>query len=132
MKATELIAEGGYDSWDEAKLNEIKKGEFSEAIGEALYENAEIKLWEIQLRPSERIPFRRHRNNYSCTSFSDGLLVSRNINGKVVLLRLSKGDHFYWECKSDEMVHDLENVGESTIKVTVLEEKVREHCEVGL
>lgn len=130
MEVIELVGEGGFDAWNEAKLNEIREGEFSEAIGEALYENAEIRLWKIQLEPSERIPFRRHRNNYSCTIFSEGLLVSRNINGKVILLRLSKGDTFYQECKSDEMIHDLENIGESTVKVAVIEEKANEPLEI--
>lgn len=132
MEVIELVGKGGFDAWNEAKLNEIRKGKFSEAIGEALYENAEIRLWKIQLKPSERIPFRRHRNNYSCTIFSEGLLVSRNINGKVILLRLSKGDTFYQECISDEMIHDLENIGESTVKVTVIEEKVNASLEIGL
>jgi len=124
MNLTEIIPIGDFDSWDKTKLDEIKKEQFSEAIGTSLFENEEIKLSEIILEPRKRIPFRRHKNNYSCTSFTDGLLISRNINGQVGLIRLKKGDNIFWECKDNEMIHDLENVGEETVKIAVVEEKI--------
>lgn len=124
MTLTELNAKGNFDSWKSEKLKEIRKEQFSKAVGTALFENHEIRLWEINLKPKERIPFRIHNNNYSCTSFTDALLVSRNINGQIGLIRLQKGDNFYWQCKGKEMVHDLENIGETKVKIAVLEEKI--------
>jgi len=124
MILTELNQKGNFKSWPESRLKEIKNGRFSEAVGEVLFENSVIKLWEILLKPSERIPFRIHNNNYSCTSFSDGLLVSRNVNGEIVLLRIKKGGTFFWENKANENIHDLENVGETSVRITIIEEKL--------
>jgi len=123
MKLIELIKVGDFASWDQQKLDEIKKQEFSETIGNFLFENEEIKLSQIILEPKERIPFRRHLNSYSCTFLTDGQLVSRNINGQIGLIRAKKGDILFWECHENEMIHDLENLGEETVKITVVEQK---------
>lgn len=125
MILTEINPKGNFDNWDESKLGEISKGKFSNAVGEALYENKEIILWEIVLEPFERLPFRRHTNNYSCTCFTDGLLLARNVNGRITLIRMKKGDHYYVECTEKEVIQDLENIGENRIKIAVVEEKVK-------
>lgn len=122
---TEINEEGNFDTWDKAKLKEAKDGNYSDAVGEILFENERIKLWEIILAPTERLPFRRHRNNYSCTCFTEGVGLLRNVNGKISLLRFERGDHYYVECKNEEIIQDLENVGENTIKIAVVEEKVQ-------
>jgi len=123
MTFTEINPKGNFDTWKKDKLKEVKQQQFSSNLGNPLYENDTIKLWEIQLKPSETMPFRKHTQNYSATSFSDGLLVSRNTNGRIVLIRLKRGDNFYFECHQEEIIHDLENIGETTIRVIVLEEK---------
>jgi len=123
MIYTELNKKGNFDSWDKTKLAEIKNGKFNNTIGKLLYENDEVIAWKIELQPSERLPFRRHTNNYSCKSLTDGLLVSRNINGSATLLRFNKGDSFFWDCTKNEMIHDLENVGEDTVEISIIEEK---------
>ena len=122
---TEINPEGNFDSWDKTKLKEAKGGRYSNDVGKALFENNQIILWEIILAPFERLPFRRHRNNYSCTCFTDGLALLRNINGKISLLRMTRGDHYYVECDVEEIVQDFENIGENTIKIAVVEEKVK-------
>lgn len=75
------------------------------------------------LEPGERLPFRRHLNAFSCNCLTDGLLLSRNINGAVDLLRFERGETFFRQCE-EEAVHDLENIGEHTMKVTIVEEKL--------
>ncbi len=124
MILTELNQTGDFTSWDQAKLNEIKKGDFSEEIGVLLFENDCVKLWEVVLKPTERMPFRRHRSNYSCTSFTDGLLLSRNINGQVALIRIDKGGTRYLEHAKEETTHDLENIGDNEVRMIIIEEKI--------
>ena len=125
MTVTELNHKGNFDSWDKIELAEIKNGKFRKAIGELFYENDEIRAWSILLRPSE--PFRRHTSNYSCTSLTDGLLVSGNIEGSATLLLFNKGDRFFWDCTENEMIHALENVGEATVEISIIEEKPKWH-----
>jgi len=124
MILTEINPKGNFEAWTDAKLAEIRNNNFSETIGTILYEDDGMKLWEIFLKPSERIPFRIHRNCYSCTSFSDGLLISRNIDGQVFLARIKKGGTIYRNHSDEPIIQDLENIGENSIRITVVEEKV--------
>lgn len=125
MTITDLNPKGNFDSLDASKLKEIERGQFSDAVGEALFENEEIILWEIVLEPFERLPFRRHRNNYGCTCFTDGIILLRNVNGQITLMQMNNGDHYYVECHEQEIIQDLENIGENAIKIAVVEEKVK-------
>lgn len=121
---TEINPEGNFDTWADTKLKEVKEGNYSDTVGEILYENNEIILWEITLAPFERLPFWRHTNNYSCTCITEGLALTRNINGRISLLRINKGDHLYANCFKNELIRDLENIGDTVIKIAVVEEKV--------
>lgn len=123
MTYTIINPDGNFNCWKETHLCEIKAKKFSNSIGKLLYENKDIIVWKITLKPGERIPFRIHNNNYSCTSFTNGLLISRNINGRIVLLRLRKGGNMYRECREKKEVVDSENIGEETIILSVVEEK---------
>lgn len=123
MVLTKINPKGNYDCWSSSWLREIQKKNFCTNIGEPLFENEEVKLWKIVLEPGERLPFRKHLNAYSCNCLTDGLLLSRNINGAVDLLRFERGETFFRQCE-EEAVHDLENIGEHTMKVTIVEEKL--------
>lgn len=122
MEYTVLNEAGNFDTWKESHLKEIKAKTFSAKIGELLYANDEIKVWKIEIKPRERIGFRLHNNNYSCTSFTKGVLIARNINGEILLMRLTKGGHTFFEYRDKKIIHDLENIGENTVKVTIVEE----------
>jgi len=128
MTVTVINPVGNFETWPKKLLDEVSTGNFSDVIGDLLFENDQIKLWEIILEPGERIPFRYHFNNFSCTYFSAGLLVVRFINGEVILKRFNKGDHFFFEYKS-AVVCDAKNMGESTIKIALVEEKTPMHIE---
>lgn len=123
MEMVELNQKGNFNSWDDSKLKEIKQANYSTKIGGSLYENNEIKVWEIHLKPSQRLPFRAHYNNYSCSCLTEALLLMRNINGQINMLRLNKGDHFFWDFEDKgPTVHDIENIGENVVKIAVIEQ----------
>ncbi|MGB5818143.1 MAG: hypothetical protein WBG90_01570 [Saonia sp.] len=123
MDCVELNKIGNFEPWDTAKIKELKNKYLSDAVGECLYENEIIKLWEITLFPNERIPFRKLDSNYSWTSLTKGSVISRNANGKINLLRLKKGDTAYWEFEGKEIISDLENIGDNILRIVVVEHK---------
>lgn len=43
----------------------------------------------------------------------------------MVLIRLEKGGHYYVGCHENEDIRDLRNIGENTIKIAVVDEKVK-------
>ena len=99
MELVELNPEGNFNSWEDSKLEEIKQANYTTDIGTCLYENKEIKVWEILLKPNQRLPFRAHNNNYSCSSLTNALLLMRNVNGQINMLRMNKGEHFFGSLK---------------------------------
>ncbi|WP_276165837.1 hypothetical protein [Zobellia alginiliquefaciens] len=121
MVITELNPKGNFDNWNKDKLKEIEEGNFSDDIGEILFENDELAFREIILKPKERLPFRIHKYDCSCTSFTDGLLLSRNINGRISLLRIEQKKCFYWTSGRDDMIHDLENISDNTVIIRIIE-----------
>lgn len=122
MILTKINPKGNYECWSPNTLKEIANDQFSSDIGQPLFENKRIKLWQIELGPKERLPFRKHSNSYSCNCLTDGLVLSRNINGEVDLLRFERGETYFRECDA-EAIHDLENIGENTVVITIVEEK---------
>ncbi|WP_394750439.1 hypothetical protein [Spongiimicrobium salis] len=123
MKCVELNPVDGFDAWDPVKLQELRNEPISDAVGTPLFENSTIKLWEIALEPNERLPFRKRTKSYTWTCLTNGLAITRNANGQIKLLRLKKGDTGYWEFQRNEIISDLENIGENSIKIVIVEYK---------
>lgn len=121
MIITKINEKGNFDCWNEVMLKEIKAKEFPSNLGTKLFESEDVVLWRIKLEPKERLPFRRHLGTYCCNCLTDGLLLSRNADGAVDFIRFDKGDHFFRRCE-EEAIHDLENIGENTVNITIIEE----------
>lgn len=124
MKCVELNPEGNFDPWDPEKIEELNKKDISKSLGQdLLFENDEIRLWDITLWPNERLPFRIQNSAYSWTCLTNGLAISRHYTGKISLLRFAKGDTAYAELSEPDAVRDLENIGEGILKISVVEYK---------
>ena len=124
MKCVELNPKGNFDCWDQGKILELREKGIIIPIDEhVLYEDYSKKLWNITLRPYERLPFQRFKNNYSITCLTEGLAITRFSDGAISLLKFKKGDTSYYEVNDSEMVNDLENIGEELLRIAVLEHK---------
>lgn len=123
MLISKINPAGNFRCWSPTMLREVKKAAFSYDIGQSLFENESMRLWRIVLKPKERLPFRRHNFTYSCNCLTSGLLLSRNSNGAVDLLRFERGETYFREC-AEEAIHDLENIGENTVRIAIVEEKL--------
>jgi mannose-6-phosphate isomerase-like protein (cupin superfamily) len=87
-----------------------------------LSEDRRVRVWEIRLRPGERIGFHRHVLDYFWTAVISGRALSHNQGGPSVEAVYAAGDtkhHVYrpGECK----VHDLENIGSTDLVFTTVE-----------
>ncbi|MEL6917349.1 MAG: hypothetical protein AAFO99_06425 [Bacteroidota bacterium] len=123
MKCVELNPAGNFDPWEPEKINELQRKKISESVGELIFENDDLRLWDISLWPKERLPFRRQNNTYSWTSLTDGLAVSRYVNGQITLIHFKKGDTNFVEFPKNNAINDLENIGDNILKINVLEYK---------
>ncbi len=124
MQCVELNPVGNFDPWEEEKLDELLRQDISDALSNTLvFENENMKLWDLILLPGERIPFRRHNSNYVMACTTGGLALTRYGNGKIDMLKLEPGDSEFFEHCGKNYVNDLENIGEFPIVINILEYK---------
>ena len=102
---------------------ELDRADGNTVVGSRLlYENAEVRVWAIELAPGERLPFHRHRTSYFYRSHADGLVQVRFPDGTGGVYDESADDvHFHPIGSDDVVVHDLENVGETPLAYTTVE-----------
>lgn len=123
MDCTEVNEKGNFDTWEIEKINELKLSDFNDTIGNCLFENSNLKLWDVTLYPKERMSFKKCKSNYSSTCLTDGLAIARNANGKINLLRFNQGDTIHLHYREKEIIGDFENIGENILKFVVIEHK---------
>jgi hypothetical protein len=112
MNSLEINASGNFESWSPCKIHELKENKISKDLGQnLLFENENIRLWEIVLLPNERLPFRKINMDYSWVSLTTGMAISRYADGKIILMRIEKGDSAFLKCKEKTYTYDLENKG---------------------
>lgn len=87
-----------------------------------LLQNNRVKVWEIVLAPGERAPFHRHMHPYFYVCAQPGRVRTRFPNGYY-----AEGDEeisgvaFMEHSAENPGIHDLENVGNTTIRYTTVE-----------
>ncbi|MDF0705848.1 hypothetical protein [Flagellimonas okinawensis] len=124
MQCVELNPTGNFDPWEQERIDELLHQEIKNSLSDRLvFENDGIKLWDLRLLPGERLSFRRHNVNYGWVCTTGGLLITRYGNGKIDMIKLNQGDTEYFENKGKNYVNDLENIGEDTVVINILEYK---------
>jgi len=131
MENVTINEKTNFDTWEADKVDELNNGLFSNTFGNFLFENDSIKLWDLSLRPNQRIPFGRRKHDFSLTCMTDGLAISRNANGQIDLMRFKKGDTPIWQHQGKEVIIDFENIGEDHLKFLVIEHKPIERISAG-
>lgn len=95
------------------------------AIGTSLLlENDHVRVFEVRLEPGERGPFHVHDRTYFWTVVEPGRGLQRFVDGTYVVRDYALGDTMYLVHSDDDpLVHDLENVGGSTLRFVTVELK---------
>lgn len=103
---------------------ELAAGRGNPDVGTRLrFENDRVRVWEIVLRPGERVPFHAHALEYFFTVVDGGTGRQRTDgDGTVVDREYRPGDTVYVvEDPESPTVHDFENIGTSEIRVVTVE-----------
>ncbi|MCK0159707.1 hypothetical protein [Allomuricauda sp. F6463D] len=124
MQFVELNPTGNFDTWEQEKIDELLHQEIKESLSNRLvFENENIKLWDLYLLAGERLNFRKHSTNYGWVCTTGGLAITHYGNGKIDMIKLNPGDTEYFENRGKNYVNDLENIGEDTIVINIMEYK---------
>ena len=121
MKAKK--AERSEAAWPRAIAEEFEKNRQNGCVGTTLLsEDDRVRVWDIRLKPGERIGFHRHQLDYFWTAMTAGNARSRYGDGRILEGSYVVGDtqhHVYGP--GEFMVHDLENVGDTTLVFATVE-----------
>lgn len=86
------------------------------------FENDHVRVFEVRLEPGERGPFHIHDQTYFWTVVEPGRGLQRFEDGTSVTRDYALGETRYLEhSPHDRLVHDLENVGTSTLRFVTVE-----------
>lgn len=121
-KTTILNPAGNWSFWTEKQKEEIKNPGYD--IGEEMIlETDSFRVWAINLKPAHRLPFHKHNRPYFWTACSYGKAISYFDDGSVVESAYEINDIKNFSDLSDEnyFVHDLKNIGETTLVFTTVE-----------
>ena len=107
------------------------EGELSAAmdnhhVGTSLWlENEHVRVFEVRLEPGRRGPFHVHDTNYFWTVVDPGRGLQRFPDGSFVVRDYALGETKYLvHSREDPLVHDLENVGTTTLRFVTVELKL--------
>jgi hypothetical protein len=117
----ETIEEGDYDVASFAE--ELAVAGHNLAVGTSrLFENDQVRVWDVRLAPGERTPFHAHTVRYFWTCVDQGVGRQRYADGAMKVLRYATGDTHYSEHSLEApMLHDLENVGTTPLRFVTVE-----------
>ena len=104
---------------------ELEAAPTNRQIGTSLwFENDHVRVFEISLEPGERGPFHTHDATYFWTVVAPGRGLQRFVDGTLVVRDYVLGETKYLQNSPDDpLVHDLENVGDSTLRFVTVELK---------
>jgi hypothetical protein len=109
--------------WPATLQKELQRNQNNPCVGTRLLsQDARVRIWEIRLKPSERIGFHRHVLDYFWTAVTPGRARSHQQDGSVVETIYSAGETRHLVYGQGEFkIHDLENVGDSELIFTTVE-----------
>ena len=117
------MADAVSGTFDAAAYETELKGEPNRVVGtRLLLENDRVRVWEISLEPGGRAPFHWHATPYFFVCVEAGRSRSRFPNGYFVDDDSEVGDSVFLDIDPAEPhVHDLENIGSTTLRFTTVE-----------
>jgi hypothetical protein len=104
-------------------LDEIAKADAR--VGQTLVsENDLVRVWHVGLEPGELFGFHRHELDYCWIAINAGRSRSISSNGSVVETEYKAGDcKVFAFAENEGMVHDLTNIGDTSLAFTTIEFK---------
>lgn len=117
----EIVESGFYDRSDYGE--ELEAAPVNKQLGTTVwFENDRIRVWEVLLEPGERGEFHSHTTNYFWTVVEGSRGLQRFSDGTFVVRDYLVGETKYLEHTPDSaLIHDLENVGDSTLRFVTVE-----------
>ncbi len=123
LSMKEKKADVSETAWPRWIAEEFDKNQLNGCVGTRLLsENDRVRVWDIRLKPGERIGFHRHVLDYFWTAVTPGRARSHMQDGSTVETDYYAGETRHEIYKRGEFkIHDLENTGNAELVFTTVE-----------
>jgi beta-alanine degradation protein BauB len=121
--------EAAFADWPTELVEELRHAESNCRVGSTLVsETDDYRVWHLSIAPGERLPFHCHVLDYFWTALSNGRSLSRYEDASIRESTYESGTtkHFHF-AYGERMIHDLENIGETTLTFVTVESKRSEN-----
>ena len=89
-----------------------------------LFENEQVRVWDLQLQPGENLGVHRHENDYVLIFVGDSTIRGTNADGSTRFQNdMSDGDVLYRKIDGKEDIHDAYNAGTTPSRNFIIELK---------
>ncbi|MDB4297365.1 hypothetical protein N9901_01280 [Flavobacteriaceae bacterium] len=129
MRVTEINKKGNWSSslWTLSMKEALKNSKNNTCVGEKLLlETTTFKVWSIYLAPGKTLAFHKHNKPYFYTIKNDGKSRSFYEDGSITETYYKKDAIKYFSNlnKENYFIHNLENIGNTTLIFTTTEFKI--------
>jgi mannose-6-phosphate isomerase-like protein (cupin superfamily) len=102
---------------------ELENASVNHEVGTAhWFENEHVRIWEVRLNPGERGPFHSHVTRYFWTVVEGGRGLQRMPDGSFAIRDYLEGESLFLDPTPETaLVHDLENIGDTTLRFVTVE-----------
>lgn len=124
----------GFGAWPAGLGEELRRSQDNGNVGTVLVsETDDLRVWHLILAPGERMPFHKHVLDYFWTVLGDGQGRSYFGDGTVRDIAYRAGDtkHLRY-APGEEMIHNLENTGDTTLSFVTVEFKTASNAPLPL
>lgn len=110
-------------AWPQSVRQEFEQNQMNGCVGTRLLsEDGRVRVWDIRLKPGERIGFHRHVLDYFWTAVTPGRARSHQADGTTIETDYAAGETRHESYGTGEhKIHDLENIGDSELVFTTVE-----------
>lgn len=111
------------DPWPQWVRQEFERNQMNACVGTRLLsEDGRVRVWDIRLKPGERIGFHRHVLDYFWTAVTPGRARSHQADGTTIEASYVAGETRHESYGLGEFkMHDLENIGDDELVFTTVE-----------
>src|SRR5260370_33378352 len=112
-----------FENWSQKLWRELEPANSNGQVGPRLLSECDVaRIWEVRLKPGQRLSFHRHVLNYFWTVLNGGRAHSRTADGSTQEIEYYRGDTKNLRYhKGEGMTHDLENVGTTELLFITVE-----------
>ncbi|MEM1162982.1 MAG: DUF1330 domain-containing protein, partial [Pseudomonadota bacterium] len=119
------LTTSGFQGWSDEMKREFDANRYNGQIGtDLMFENEAVRVWHMTLKPGEKMPVHRHVLTYFWTAVTPGRFLQRTYDGTTYESDYQAGlTHFYDVGYAEYALHNLENVGTTTMIFVAVEMK---------